>query len=337
MLALLLAALTITAPGSVLPPGTFRIAVDSAHHEVLLTYIVPSGSGHEMPSMEDMGAMHGHQHGHHVERLVRFTWPVDGWLRGARVQLADSAGQPLSQRKLHHINLLNFSRRGLLNSWIERTWAAGGESKPVMLPATIGVPLQTGASMGMVVAYVPSLLPAGSQVTVRIRWTPTNQVPQPKGMFPVMLDVNFRVGQTAAYDLPAGPSERSAEFVWPLTGRILGVGGHLHDYGVEVRLEDVASGAVLVTIKPVTDSTGHVLTIPQVLFGVGGRGRRIMAGRRYRIVAVYNNTSGHEIPGGAMGELGVGFMPDHPALWPKVDPANQELAIDLQHLDTLAD
>jgi hypothetical protein len=38
-----------------------------------------------------------------------------------------------------------------------------------------------------------------------------------------------------------------------------------------------------------------------------------------------------------MGELGLGFMPDHPALWPKVDPANQELALDLQHLDTLAD
>jgi hypothetical protein len=280
MLALLLAALTAAAPGSALPPGAFRIAVDSAHHEVLLTFIVPPESGHEMADMQDMGPMHGHQHSHHMERLVRFAWPVDGWLRGASVQLADSAGEPLAQHRLHHINLLNFGRRGLLNNWIERIWAAGGESKPVMLPATVGVPLQTGAALGLLVAYVPAQLPAGSQVTVRIRWTPANQVPQPRDLVPVALDVNVRVGKTAAYDLPTGMSERSAEFLWPLTGRILGVGGHVHDYGVELRLEDVASGEVLVRIAPVTDSSGHVTSIPQVLFGVAGRGRRIEAGRR---------------------------------------------------------
>jgi hypothetical protein len=314
------------------------VRIDSARHEVLMAYRVPArppDTGAEHHSHHPGDSMPAMSHaGGHVQRFVPFTWPIDGWLRGARVELAGPDGRPLPQRLLHHVNLLDLSRPQLIHAGLERLWAAGAETDPVMLPTGIGVPLSAGTAFGIALAYDSAQLPEGSTVTVRARWMPRNMNPRPRDVFPVFIDVNYQVARSASYDLASGRSERSFEFVWPLDGHVLGAGGHLHDFGIELRLEDVQRHAVVIRLVADRDSAGRIRSMPQAVYGVSGDGKQLVAGRRYRLVAVYDNP-GPVIPEGAMGEIGMAFMPDAPAAWPALMPGDEAISDDVAHLEAL--
>lgn len=317
-------ALVQSAPSA--PPLNVRI--DSTRHAIAIEYRV-----RESPAAaEGEHAHHGGGHAAHVQRMVRFPAPVTGWLRSARLELTDPDGQPISQRALHHFNLLNMSRRQLVHGGVERMWAAGQETEETSLPAGVGMPLSKEMMLGIVVAYNPGDLPPGSTVRLELLWTPANTVPRPLDIYPLPLDVNYAVGRSAAYDLPVGRSERSFEFVMPIDGRMLGAGGHMHDYGVSLRLEESESGRLVFDLRAVRDSTGRVHSIEREVWGIAGRGRKLEAGRRYRLTAVYDNPTGAVIPLGGMGEVGIGFTPDDFNEWPRLDHADPDVAGDLAHL-----
>ena len=309
----------------------FRVITDSSRHELRVEY--------RIPALEEAHAAHEHGGGHggHVQRMIRFRSPINGWFRGARVELEAPDGSPASQRALHHINLLNLSRRQLVHAGVERMWAAGPETEGAVLPPGVGVPVGDTMTLGVVVAFDPTELVPGSLVRLRINWTPSSANPAPMEIFPFPLDVNYRVAETAAYDLPAGKSSHTFEFEMPISGRMLGVGGHLHDYGETLRLEDVESGRVLFKLDAKQDSTGRVVSVSRQLFGVSGRGRKLEAGRRYRLVATYDNPTGRMIPDGGMGEAGIGFTPDDPSHWPALDAGDPEIARDLANLASFED
>ena len=80
-------------------------------------------------------------------------------------------------------------------------------------------------------------------------WTPKNQNPRPVNSLPIYMDVNLTVGGSNTFDVPPGKSSKSFEFTLPVGGRLLGVGGHMHDYGVGVRLEDAETGKVITSVE----------------------------------------------------------------------------------------
>ncbi|OLD90074.1 MAG: hypothetical protein AUG85_00540 [Gemmatimonadetes bacterium 13_1_20CM_4_66_11] len=109
-------------PMPTLPPP-LHVRVDSAHHRVLITggpYRVPVSP--EMPGMMmDMPAI----------PVQKFTFPVDGWIQGFRVDLFDDQGHALSHRLVHHLIMVNFSRRQFIYPALERLlgiWPTGGSS-----------------------------------------------------------------------------------------------------------------------------------------------------------------------------------------------------------------
>lgn len=312
------------------PTNDLTVRVDSARHVVLLEYRIPSTTAaHE-------GHHQGHEgHAAHVETLNRFAWPVDGWIRGARVEVVGADGAQLSQRRIHHVNLINFQRRQLVHSGVERLWGAGQETDPVMLPAGVGVPVSAGTPMGLISAWVPAELAGGSRILIAIRWTPANTMPRPVDVLPVSFTVNFQEAATSAYDLPAGTSEQVLEFVMPVSGRMLGAGGHLHDHGTAIRLEDAESGEILVRLDTERDSAGRLIKVPQRLFGISGRGKPLERGKRYRVVATYDNPTGAVLAGGGMASLAVGFVPDRGERLPVADPRDPAVARDLAYLATL--
>jgi hypothetical protein len=316
-----------TAPG-VSPP--VRVETDSSRHEIVVEYRI-----RDMPAGHDHHAHGGHAS--HMQRMVRFPAPITGWFRAARLELFDPAGAPIPQEALHHFNLLNLSRRQLVHGGVERMWAAGQETDPVTLPSGVGMPVSSDMTLGIVVAYIPEMLPPGSLVRLRLSWAPKNTTPQPVDIYPLPLDVNYLVGESAAYDIPPGRSERSFEFTMPIDGRMLGVGGHMHDYGVLLRLEEAETGRRIFELKAKTDSAGQLLSMPREVYGVSGRGRKLEGGLRYRVVAVYDSPTGEMIPLGGMGELGVGFTPDNPDEWPPLDPADPDIAGDLANLSSFED
>ena len=312
------------------PTPSVHVSVDSSRHELTVTsgpYDLPNMPPMEDHAMMDLGMSHD-------TPLQRVAWPVDGWFRGFRVELVDRGGRPVPPHVMHHMVMVNFSRRQLLYSAAERLMGTGTETEEVSVPKTIGVPMTPGMQLGMYVAWHNDTGRdlEGVYLKLIMLWTPKNQNPPPVNALPIYMDVNLSVGGQNTFDVPPGTSTKAYEFTLPVGGRLLGVGGHMHDYGSRVWLEDVQSGKVLTQVKAERDAEGKLLKVSRKLFGVSGDGLRLKANRRYRVVGEYENPTGEMRPKGAMASMVGLFVPDDMRRWPKINPRDPTYRRDLASL-----
>ena len=324
----ILATALVGGPGR--PAPTVTVAVDSGRKELVITagpFDLPN-----MPPMDDHAMMDFGMS--HDTPIQQFEWPIDGWFRGFRLELTDKSGRPVPRGVIHHMIMVNFSRRQLVYPAVERLMGAGTETGDLSVPKTIGVPMKPGMKLGMYVAWHNDTGQdlEGVQLKIVMLWTPKNQNPPPVNSLPIYMDVNLTVGGSNTFDVPPGVSEKAHEFTLPVSGRILGIGGHLHDYGVRVRLEDAETGKVITTVQATRDSAGKVSKVSQKLFGVSGEGLKMKANHRYRVVGVYDNPTGKTLVRGAMAHMAGLFVPDDIADWPRIDPSNAEYRRDLAAL-----
>lgn len=315
-------------PGPTEPKVT--LAVDSSKKELVITagpFDLPNMPPMEDHAMMDLGMSHD-------TPIQQFIWPMDAWFRGFHLEMVDGQGRPVSRDVIHHMIMVNFSRRMLLYEGPERLMGAGSETEDIVVPKTIGVPLEAGMKLGMYVAWHNSTGQdlKGVYMKLTMLWTPKNQNPPPVNTLPIYMDVNLTVGASNTFDVPPGKSEKAWEFTMPVSGRILGVGGHLHDYGVRVRLEDAETGKVLTTVTATRDSAGHVTKVSRKLFGVSGEGLRLKAGHRYRVVGEYDNPTNVTQVRGAMAHMSGIFTPEDMSKWPAIDPSNPDYQRDLASL-----
>ena len=310
-----------------------QVRLDASHKEVVVSagpfsiMAMPPGMKHEQMDMMD----------DHNTPLIRFEWPVDGWFRGFAIEIVDGKGQPVNRRLVHHLIAINFDRRQLLYPSYERIFGAGQETEDAHVPKSIGVPMKAGTRMGMYLAWANETGKdlAGVVLKLRLAYSPTNLNPRPLDALPLYMDVNLTVGKGNEFDVPAGHSQKSWEFTPPVGGRILGVGGHVHDYGASVRLEDAETGKVLTEIASTRTPDGKVTKIGRRLFGVAGEGLRLKAGHKYRVVGVYENPTGQMIKMGAMAHMVGLFVPDDYKKWPAIDLTDETLQDDLAYLDEM--
>ena len=330
----LLAASLLTGLGP-LPTDTVTITVDSARKELTIT----AGPYHltNMPPMEDDPMMEPGMS--HDTPIQQFEWPLDGWFRGFRLALVDGKGREVPRRVVHHLIMVNFNRRQLIYPAAERLFGAGSETEDVLVPKTVGVPLQPGMRLGMYVGWHNDTGRDLDDVYLKVTmlWTPKNQNPPPANSMPVYFDVNLTVGGSNTFDVPPGKSEKAHEFTLPVAGRLLGVGGHMHDYGVRVRLMDAENGKAVTEVASTRDSAGKVSKMERHLFGVSGDGLELKANHRYRVVGEYDNPTGETLVKGAMAHMVGLFVPDDMAKWPKIDPRNADYQRDLISLQVGGD
>jgi hypothetical protein len=314
------------------PDAPIQTVVDSAKHAVVITLgpcLVPTMGTMDMRGMSKM-AMMGHGPGNEDVR-VHFRWPADVWMRSFDLRLFDKNHRRLNQpTTMHHMELLNFDRRQVLYPMVERVFGLGEETGSAKVPKSIGLPLFSGTDMGLYVMWNNHSDTDMEGVTLQltIDYSPRNLVPRPTIVLPFKADVNIHPGAGDAFDLPPGGGSRSAVFTMAVSGRLIAVGGHLHDFGKEVRLEDVATGKVLARVNALRTPSGEVTGVSHGLYGIIGRGPHLIAGRRYRLVAVYQGSPKDSIIG-AMGLMGGIFAPDNYAKWPKLDRTNPDYLIDL--------
>ena len=119
-----------------------------------------------------------------------------------------------------------------------------------------------------------------------------------------------------------------SEFTLPAAGHLRYLGGHLHQYGVELRLEDVETNKVLARLKADRNPDGSIRGVQRQRFYFRRNGLGLSAGHRYRVVAVYDNPTCAASPG-SMGLIVAIFAPDRVAQWPAVDTANSDYQKDL--------
>ena len=313
------------------PTPTVSVTVDSSRHELTVTsgpFDLPNMPPMEDHAMMDLGMSHD-------TRLQRFEWPVNGWFRGFRVELVDGHGRAVPAHVMHHMIMVNFSRRQLLYPAAERLMGTGTETGEVSVPKTIGVPMKPGMKLGMYIAWHNDTGQdlEGVYLKLIMLWTPKNQNPQPVNALPIYMDVNLTVGGTNTFDVPAGKSSKAYEFTLPVGGRLLGVGGHMHDYGSGVRLEDAETGKVLTQVKAQRDAQGKLVKVSRKLFGVSGEGLRLKLRHRYRVVAEYDNPTGKLRVNGAMASMVGLFVPDDMKRWPAADPQDPTYQRDLASLE----
>ena len=314
------------------PPPTVKVSIDSSRHELIVTsgpFDLPNMPPMADHAMMDLGMSHD-------TKIQRFEWPVDGWFRGFRVELIDARGRPVPPHVMHHMIMVNFSRRQLLYAAAERLMGTGTETEEVTVPKTIGVPMKPGMKLGMYIAWHNDTGEdlEGVHLKLTMLWSPKNLNPPPVNALPIYMDVNLTVGGTNTFDVPPGKSIKAYEFALPVGGRLLGIGGHMHDYGVRVRLEDPKSGKVLTQVNAERDSAGKLIRMSRKLFGVTGKGLRLKAKQRYRLVAEYDNPTGETLPRGAMASMVGLFVPDDMKRWPAIDPRDPIYRRDLASLDS---
>jgi hypothetical protein len=326
----ILAAFLASGATQTLTDPEVTVVVDSSRKELVITagpFELPNVPPMEDHSMMDLGTSHD-------TPIQRFQWPIEGWLRGFELELVDGQGNPVPRDVIHHMIMVNFSRRMLLYQGPERLMGAGTETEDIKVPKTIGVPMKPGMDLGMYVAWHNDTGKDlhGVQMKLKMLWTPKNQNPQPVNALPIYMDVNLTVGVSNTFDIPPGKSEKAHEFTLPVGGRLLGVGGHLHDYGVRVRLEDVETGKVLTVVEATRDSAGAVTGVSRRLFGVSGEGLKLKGNHRYRVVGEYDNPTGQTLVKGAMAHMSGLFTPEEMSRWPAIDETNPAYQRDLASL-----
>ena len=197
--------------------------------------------------------------------------------------------------------------------------------------------LERGDSIGWYVAwhndtgrdiddvYVELVLPYGESEGGRTPYTM------------IYMDADLKIGDVTSFDVPPGRSEKSYEFELPTSGKLLAAGGHVHDYGLEVRLEDAETGKVLFRLESNRDAEGKVSSVEQKIFrrffNLFDASIEVTANHRYRIVGVYDNPTGEIQPG--MAQIGALFRPDEPDEWPVNDPSDPLYQLDVSGLPEL--
>ena len=260
--------------------------------------------------------------------------PETGSIYGFRVQVVDSAGRALPDELIHHFNLIDPDHRELFLPISRRLLAAGHETGAIRLPRLLfGLPLKRGehvVASGMVENLTPVAY-HGARVRLVMSFTPAKRPWPLFSASPWQMDVAFPVGDKS-FTLPPGRSSRFYEGSPAVPGQIVGLGGHMHDYGRVIEFADVTTGEVIYRAAPVADSGGHIASIPiAMLYGWTRLGARIVPEHRYRITVSYDNPTGAPIPDGGMGVVGGLFVPDRGVTWPAAQPSDSLYQKDYRH------
>jgi len=306
-----LLALTLT---QVPQPVHVEVRVDSARREVVIT-----AGPYQLPA-NPPGAHEGMDHEPEDLLVQEFAWPLTTWVRGFRLTIVDGAGRPLPRGLMHHMSMMNFDRREVVYPIVERLLGAGRETEDVVFPPTVGIPVAAGQRLALYIMWDNQ---TGTEVPdaylrLTLPWISPRQVPKPVVALPFLVDVNFNFGGGNSYAVPPGRSTRTYDFSVPLAGRLLAAGGHLHDFGAGLRIEDTKSGKTIVRIRPKRTPDGRVLGMSRQLFGTHGRGPKLRPDRTYRLVVDYDNPTGAPAPH-VMGSIAGLFVPDDLTRLPGID------------------
>jgi hypothetical protein len=243
--------------------------------------------------------------------------PFDGWITAYHPRLVDDTFNLLPGRLLHHVAFWNTSRSDFLcPNKEEHIFGAGGEMNDWPALPGFGYRVARGDRIRINTMFhnpTDTSYPR-TYIEIRIEYKTTRAADgspvQLKSVYPAWFDV--QTCGHSGYDLAPGKNETRGEFALKYTGTLLGVGGHMHDYGVELALANATRGENVATLRAALDPQGRIQSMPIVTFLDRG-GYRLQAGERISVVARYDSPTGKPLHDGAMGIVVGYFLPDNDA------------------------
>ena len=194
--------------------------------------------------------------------------PVNGWLLAYAPRLVDGAGQPVPGTVLHHTAFWNTDRADFLcPNKEEHIFGAGSELTDWAEVPGYGYRVQKGEQIRIeTMMYNPTATSydkAYLEVAIPFQ-DASDAAAQRKNVYPAWMDV--AACGNSGYDLPAGKSEKTGTVTVKYDGVLLGVGGHLHDYGKQIVLQDMSRKETVATLDAKADAEGHLESVPVKLF-----------------------------------------------------------------------
>jgi len=261
-------------------------------------------------------------------------FPVNGSIYALHAEVIDERGRRLSSDFLHHMNVMDPAERELFLPISRRILASGRETGEIRFPWLLfGAPMRAGERiLANAMIHNPTMVSyRGVRVRLLLSYVPDHRPWPFFSVIPWQLDVGFPVGDKS-FDLPPGRSERSYEGSPAVTGKLIVIGGHMHEYGRTIEFWDATTGKRLWHGEPAPAPPGEPSAVPLgKLYGLTGIGLRITPAHRYRVRVTYDNPTGHPIPNGGMGVVGGLFMPDRKAVWPATNQSDSLYQQDLRH------
>lgn len=236
------------------------------------------------------------------------TVPFDGWFTAYHPSLIDDVGKPVPRRLLHHVAVYNLARADFLcPSKPEHIFGAGGEMNDWPVTPGIGYRVEKGDKIRVATMFHNPTDRSYPKVylQVKMEYQPAAAGgPELKSVYPTWFDVK-QCGNSS-YDLKPGLNVTSGEFTMKYDGLLVGLGGHMHDYGRQLHVENVTRHQEIATLNAKLDAQGRMLGIPIALFTDKG-GFPLAKGEVVKVTATYDNPTGKPLPDGAMG-IAVGYF-----------------------------
>jgi len=242
-------------------------------------------------------------------------WDVkmDGWVVAFHPRLVDAQGAPVEGRVLHHVALWHTGRSDFLcPNKEEHIFGAGGELNDWPAVEGFGYRVLPGDRIRVETMFhnPTETAYAEAYLEMEIEYRLKSSGAALKSVYPAWFDV--MECRDSGYTLPPGESQTSGEVVLKRSGVLLGVGGHLHDYGKAVVLENVTRNEPVAELKAELDAQGRLVSMPVAPFYDRG-GYQLKAGERLKTTASYRNPTGKSLPDGAMGIVVGYFLPEDEA------------------------
>ena len=236
--------------------------------------------------------------------------PFDGWITAYHPRLVDGSGQPEPGRLLHHVAFYNTSRRDFLcPNKQEHIFGAGSEMNDWPALPGYGYRVQRGDRLRLTTMFhnPTSTGYPETWLEVKLDYRSAASAEPLKSVYPAWFDVG-ECGDSS-YDLGPGRTLKVGQFKLAYSGVLVGVGGHMHDYGRQLDLYDVTRREDVAALKAQLNGDGQILSMPVVRFTDRG-GYRLNQGDVVRVSSIYDNPLGKPLRQGAMGIVVGYFLPD---------------------------
>ncbi len=273
--------------------------------------------------------------GHHFRYPMHIMqMPFDAWVHGFSWDVIDSEGNELPEDLLHHMNVIDPTHREWFSPIARRLMAAGRETGTQELPKIIGVQVQENTPLMIAVMFASPDQQDYNDVSLRLRISYSRdgqRLIDPVSVLPFYLDAAGFIGPKG-FSLPAGSTAHSWDGQPITDGNVLGMGGHLHDYGRQITLVNVTESEMLWEVEPRVEDTYHVVSVPTEHFLWQG-GIEIDKNHTYKVSTLYYNPKSDSIPHGGMGEIGGVFLPASlkDSVW-AADPDNDAYIEDMKFM-----
>lgn len=256
--------------------------------------------------------------------VLWLTIPFDGWLTGYHPSIVDAKGHALPGELLHHVGFYDTARSDFLcPNKEEHIFGAGPELNNWPVMPGYGYRVHKDDRIRITTMFNNPTAKNYRDVflQVRVEYQPmSSQSAALKDIYPAWFNVT-ECGESG-YDLRPGESTKTGEFKLPYSGRLLGVGGHLHDYGQWLVLKNERNKETIATLEADLDLQGRIVAMPVELFAQQG-GVPLHRGDVLLVTDAYNNPTGKAISDGAMGIVVGYFLPNEESKLTASQPTGQ--------------